>query len=100
MTGLIGTAAYYGQAIIETPSNGCCPVPTFSTAIGMDGATLCPGTALSSCVWYSNANVQTSYDQMHNYCTSLGTYIYNINVGATINNVGAFTETYNNNCDF
>lgn len=96
----IASPAYYGQSIIETPSNGCCPVPVSWGTLDMQNNDICPSTSGSGCVWWSNSNIVTSYDTMDNYCTALGYYIYNINVGLTINGVGTYTQAYNNNCDF
>jgi len=93
-------AAYWAQAIIETPSNGCCPIPTSWGTLNVTPI-MCPGTSSSSCIFYTTpvSNGWDSYDTMYNYCTALSSSIYNINVGTTFTN-GVFTEQYNNNCDF
>ena len=93
----IGSTAYYAQSIIETPSNGCCPIPTSWGTLTLYGNAL--ATTTSTWTWFSASGVVTSYDTMYNYCTALGTHIYNINVGTTITS-GNYNQSYNNNCDF
>jgi hypothetical protein len=95
----IASTAYWTQSIIETPSNGCCPIPTSWGTLSVQGNDLCYAKT-PTCVYWSNSNVQTTLNTMYNYCTSSGHNIYNINVGTTINFGGTYTQQYNNNCDF
>lgn len=94
----IASTAYYAQSIIETPSNGCCPIPTSWGTWDIYQNILCPGTTSSTCVsWYY---AHTNADVMNNYCTALGYYVDNIIVGGSFNTLGTYTQQYNNNCDF
>jgi hypothetical protein len=97
---VVGSAAYYAQSIIETPSNGCCPIPISWGTMNLIDNELCYGTTSSSCAWYSNSDVVTSYDTMYNYCTADQSDVYNIDVGATIGATGGYTQAYGTNCDF
>lgn len=95
----IGSAAYYAQSIIETPANGCCPIPTSWGTLTIDNAEmLISGYPTNNIAYYTNSYVTVSKDTMYNYCTTLSSYIYNINVGALSGN-GQYNQVYNNNCD-
>lgn len=93
----VGVATNGSLSIIETPPNGCCPIPIDWDQTGVldiDSNILCPGTTTSSCDDYSSSGVTTSTDYMYNDCS--GSYIYNIDVGSLSG--GDYTQTYNNNC--
>lgn len=101
----VGTASTNrGLSIIETPANGCCPIPinwngASNDVLDMTSNILCPTTSTSGCVYFSASGVTRYTDSMYNYCTADQSYVYNIDVGS-MQSGGDYTQTYGTNCDF